>query len=231
MTFVNSFFAVDQKHFGWPAIVLHYHSQNESMATTKTIAIVGATGKMGATISRSLGEAKYKLVLMANNKSKLSSLRDELRQINGSDVRTVSDPRTAAWEADIVILAVPAEAEMAVAESIQEVVSGKIIISVSGRINCAGDISAAEELQRKLSNSKVVKVFNTAFVATFIAPAVSCKAAEIFIAGNNGEAVSIVADLSRSTGFSPLVVGDLTASRALERMGLSQIRKSGPKIL
>lgn len=194
---------------------------------------------MGSVISRGLAEAKHKLVLMANNKSKLTSLKDELRQINGSDVRIVSDARAAAWEADVIILAVPADVEMLIAENIQEVVPGKIVISVSVRTNSAEDISAAEKLQRKLSYSKVVKTFNTAFVSTFIAPAVSCKSAEIFIAGNNGEAVSIVADLSRSAGFSPLVVGDLTASRALERMAPAQsqrtndtgIAKPGPSIL
>lgn len=192
------------------------------MTTPKTIAIVGASGKMGSVIARSLADARYRLVLTANSREKLTALRNELVQIYDADVTLVATAREAAWEADLVVLAVPAEVEMNVAGLFRDVVSGKIIISISARDNCKADVSAAEELQRMLPYSRVVKTFNTVHVSAYVSPLVSCKSAVVFVAGNNGDAVDLVTELGRKAGFSPMIVGDLSASRALERMGFQQ---------
>lgn len=192
------------------------------MTSPKTIAIVGATGKMGSVIARSLAEGRHRLVLTANHREKLAALRNELIQIYDADVTLAATAREAAWEADLVILAVPADVEMQVAGLIREVVSGKIIISISARDNRKTDASAAEELQRLLPYSRIVKSFNTVHISTYVSPAVSCKFAVIFVAGNNGDAVAVVTELARKAGFSPMIVGDLSASRALERMGFQQ---------
>jgi len=77
---------------------------------------------------------------------------------------------------------------------------------------------ALEELQKMLPYSKVVKTFNTAVAANFISPAISSKTTDVFIAGNNGEAVSTVFELLHGSGFNPIVSGDLSVSRSLERM-------------
>lgn len=192
------------------------------MTTPKTIAIVGATGRMGSVIARTLADARYRLVLMANHRERLAALKKELVQIYHADVTVTTDARGAAWEADLVILAVPAEVELDIANIIREVVSGKIIISISARDNKKAGASAAEELQRMLPYSRIVKTFNTIHMATYVSPAVSCKSAVVFVAGNNGDAVALVTELGRKVGFSPMVVGDLSASRALERMGFQQ---------
>lgn len=205
------------------------------MSSPKTIAIVGATGKMGSVIARSLAEARYRLVLMANHREKLKALKTELVQIYGADVTLSPTVREAAWEADLVVLAVPAQIEMGIAGLIRDVVSGKIIISISARDNRKADISAAEELQRMLPYSRVVKTLNTAQISTHVSPAVSCKSAVVFVAGNNGDAVSVVTELGKRAGFSPMIVGDLSASRALERMGFQQNQRmtavSGRKLV
>ncbi|HEY8510687.1 MAG TPA: NAD(P)-binding domain-containing protein [Cyclobacteriaceae bacterium] len=192
------------------------------MTSPKTIAIVGATGRMGSVIARSLAEARYRLVLTAKRREKLKALKNELVQIYDADVMLATSVRDAAWEADLVVIAVPAEQEVEIAEHIRDVVSGKIIISISARDNRKADISAAEELQRMLPYSRIVKTFNTVHMSTHVSPAVSCKSAVVFVAGNNGEAVSVVTELGKRAGFSPMIVGDLSASRALERMGFQQ---------
>jgi predicted dinucleotide-binding enzyme len=192
------------------------------MTSPKTIAIVGATGKMGSVISRSLAEAGYRLVLTAHYRPRLTALKNELVQIYDADVTLSATAREAAWEADLVVLAVPTQVEMEVATLIREVVSGKIIISISARDNRKADVSAAEELQRLLPYSKVVKTFNTFHISTYVSPIVSCKSSVVFVAGNNGDAVTLVTELGKQAGFSPMIVGDLSASRALERMGFQQ---------
>jgi predicted dinucleotide-binding enzyme len=86
------------------------------------------------------------------------------------------------------------------------------------------DTSAAEELQRLLPNSKVVKAFNTTFAADFSTPVIDGKQVDAFIAGNNEEALQIVSELVSTVGFNPLIAGDLTVSRTLENMQLLLIR-------
>lgn len=198
------------------------------MKTKKAIAIVGATGNIGSAIARSLArKSTYRLLLMSHDQKKLVDLKTELQKNKNEDdeVFAISCAREASWEADIIIVATPYEAEREVAEKIRDVAVGKIVISVSNPLNSAynhlvtsPDNSAAEELQKLLPNSKVVKTFNTAFAANFISPVIYGKTADAFIAGNSGDAVDTVSELVKSAGFNPIVAGDLSVSRTLERM-------------
>jgi predicted dinucleotide-binding enzyme len=146
--------------------------QEEIMTTIKTIAIVGASGKMGSAIARSL-QGKYRLLLMSRDEAKLIDLKSELsKSTPDQEVYAVSCAREAAWEADIIIIATPYETEREVAEKIREVAVGKIVISISNppdsQLVTSEDFSAAEQLQRQLPYSKVVKRFNTTFAADFM---------------------------------------------------------------
>ena len=139
--------------------------------------------------------------------------------------------KEASWEADIIILATPYGAEKEVAEKIREVATGKVVISISNPLNSSyNDLvtseDAAEELQKLLPNSKVVKTFNTTFAADFMTPVIDGKTAEAFIAGNNSDAVETVSEIVKTAGFNPIVVGDLTVSRTLERMQLILIQRT-----
>jgi predicted dinucleotide-binding enzyme len=203
------------------------------MAAIKTIAIVGATGNMGSAIATSLStRGNYRLLLMANDQGKLNELKHRLGSLEtSSEIHTITCAKDASWEADIIIIATPYEAEQKVAEKIREVATGKIVISISNPLNGAyNDLvtqpttSAAEELQRQLPDSSVVKAFNTTFAADFETPVIAGKKVDAFIAGNNGNAVDVVADVVAIVGFNPVVVGDLTVSRTLERMQLLMIQ-------
>jgi NADPH-dependent F420 reductase len=203
------------------------------MAAIKVIAIVGATGNMGSAIAKSLSKNKnYRLLLMSNEQEKLVDLKTEIEKTAyHQEVFAVSCAKEASWEADIIIIATPYENEQEVADKIREVATGKIVISISNPLNSSyndlvtsSDTSAAEELQRLLPTSKVVKTFNTTFAANFKTPTIDGKTADAFIAGNNGDAVETVAEIVRTAGFNPIIAGDLTVSRTLERMQLMLIQ-------
>lgn len=202
------------------------------MTTTKTIAIVGATGNMGSAIAKSLAKSgTYRLLLMATEQDKLVTLKTELAKSTKAEVFTISCAREASWEADIIIVATPYEAEKEVADKIREVATGKIVISISNPLNSSyndlvtsSHTSAAEELQKLLPYSKVIKTFNTTFAADFITPLIDGKTADAFIAGNNGDAVETVSEVVKAAGFNPIVAGDLSVSRTLERMQLLLIQ-------
>ncbi len=196
------------------------------MATNKTIAIIGASGNMGSAIAKSLSKAPYRLLLFGKEEKKLISIYKEIKTANKSaDAEVIGCAADASWEADIIIAAVPFAAEKELAEKIKQVATGKIVISISNPLNenytglvTDGNTSSAEELQKLLPHSKVIKAFNTTFAGDFSQPVIDGKTIDAFIAGNDEEALETVSDVVRSAGFNPIKAGELAISRTLENM-------------
>jgi NADPH-dependent F420 reductase len=196
------------------------------MATKKTIAIIGASGNMGSAIAKSLAKAPYRMLLFGKDEKKLNSVFEEVKVTNKSvNAEMIGCAADASWEADIIIAAVPFAAEKEVAEKIKQVATGKIVISISNPLNDTytglvtnAGTSAAEELQKLLPHSKIIKAFNTTFAGDFSQPVIDGKTVDAFIAGNDEEALETVADVVRSAGFNPIKAGELAISRTLENM-------------
>jgi predicted dinucleotide-binding enzyme len=207
-------------------MVCLYRQKQTVMAQRKTIAIVGATEKRGSSIAKSLSKGNYHLLLMSEEAERLQVLKNELIGSH-AEIETMGCAKDACWEADIIIVATPYEKEKEIAERIKEVATGKIVISVSNPLDRtyeklfpSPNNSAAEELQRLLPYSKVVKTFSTVYVENFVSPLIKGETADTFLAGNNGDAIETVSQMIKDAGFNPFVVGDLSMSRALERMQL-----------
>ena len=202
------------------------------MNTKQTIAVIGASGNMGSAISKSLSKGNYRLLLFSYEKEKIEALVNEIKNSHAAaDLEALECPTDASWEADVIILAVPFQAEKELAEKIREVANQKIVISIANPLNEAYDglvtspgTSAAEELQKLLPNAKVVKAFNTTFAADFSTPVIDGKQVDAFIAGNDEEALQTISELVTTAGFNPIVAGDLSVSRTLEAMQLLLIR-------
>jgi NADPH-dependent F420 reductase len=202
------------------------------MNTKQTIAIIGATGNMGTGIAKSLSKSNNRLLLYARHADKVQTLVEEIKKSNPSaEAEAIACPTNASWEADIIILAVPYAAEKEIAAKIKEVGNQKIVISISNPLNetyngltTSPDTSAGEELQKLLPNSKVIKAFNTVFAADFATPVIGGQQSDTFIAGNDANALQTVSDLVQSTGFNPIIAGDLAVSRTLENMTLLLIQ-------
>lgn len=198
----------------------------------QTITIIGATGSMGSAISKSLSKGNYRLLLCSNDLDQSQLLTKEIKKLTPSaDVESIDCSRNASWEADIIILAVPYSAESEVASKIKEVANQKIVVSISNPMNetfdglvTPADSSAAEELQKLLPHSKVVKAFNTTFAADFTTPVIDGKQVDAFVAGNDAEAVETITELVKTAGFRPVVAGKLAVSGTLERMQLLLIQ-------
>jgi NADPH-dependent F420 reductase len=201
--------------------------------TKKTIAILGAKGRMGSGIAQSLIRAGYRVVLANDGDKEPTPIVDKLSSRVGrlrlrtprADVRIVPSSREASWEADIIVFALPYELQAEIADKIRDVVTGKVVISTTNPLNkecdgllTASTTSAAEELAQQLPHSKIVKAFNTIFAAHIEKPTVAGKIVDVFVAGDDEEAVSIVMQLVKDAGFNPLFVGALALSRTLETM-------------
>jgi 8-hydroxy-5-deazaflavin:NADPH oxidoreductase len=202
------------------------------MFTKQVVAVIGASGNMGSAIAKNLSKGNYRILLHSSKTNKVQSLINEIKVVNPfADIEIVDDYVELCWEADIIIAAVPFGVEKEVAENIRKVVNQKVVISISNPLNdtytgliTAPGTSAAEELQKKLPQAKVIKAFNTTFAEDFYQPAINGLQVDCFVAGNDEEALHVVFDLVKTAGFNPVLAGDLSASRTLESMQLLLIQ-------
>jgi hypothetical protein len=192
----------------------------------KTIAVIGASGNMGSGIAGNLAKAGYRVLIAGSNQAKLSELHKKIKLgTPHAEIEIIDCSKEASWEADIIIPAIPYSAQTAVASKIKDVSTGKIVINIINPLNDTYDglataptTSAAEEFAALLPYSKVVKAFNTVFAADFNTPEIAGKTADVFVAGDDEEAVSAVVELIKDSGFNPLIAGKLVMSRTLESM-------------
>ncbi len=143
------------------------------------------------------------------------------------------DPKEPVAEAakwgEIIVLAVPYSAASAVAQEVGSAADGKIVIDVSNAIASNGELaigfsaSAAEELQKKLPKSHMVKAFNTVFAANQSTGKVGKEQLTLFVAGNDEKAKQVVMQLGKDIGFESVDAGPLKAARYLEPMGMLMI--------
>jgi len=196
--------------------------------TKQTIAIIGAAGKMGSAIAKNIASGNYRLLLFDRNSEQLNTLNMEILQAQPqADIEFMACAHDCSWEADIIILAVPHEAEKELADNIRDVSTQKIVISIANpvdenfsKLTTKPDTSAARELQQWLPHARVVKTFNTTCAADFEQPVINGKQVDAFIAGDDEEALHTVAELVETAGFNPVIAGDLSVSGTLERMQL-----------
>jgi predicted dinucleotide-binding enzyme len=198
------------------------------MEAKQTVAVFGASGNMGTAITKSITKGPYRLLLISNDTEKLQKLQsDILKEFPGAEAEAIQTLIDARWKADIFILAVPYSSEAEIVSEIMDLAEGKIVISIANPINkdltglvTQPDTSAAEELQKLLPKSKVVKAFNTTFAADFTHPVIDGKQVDSFIAGNDEKSVQTVSELIKTAGFNPIIAGGLQVSRTLENMQL-----------
>jgi 8-hydroxy-5-deazaflavin:NADPH oxidoreductase len=192
----------------------------------KTIAIIGAAGNMGSGITRNLARAGYPIIIAGKDQTKLGNLLTKIKtDLPNANLDILDCSKEASWEADIIILAVPYKEEAEIVSKIKDVVTGKIVVSVTNPLNETYDglvtgpaTSGAEELAKLLPYSKVIKAFNTVFAADFNSPQLGGNILDSFVAGDDDEAVKVVTELVNDAGFNPLIAGKLSMSRTLENM-------------
>jgi len=202
------------------------------MPDIKTIAIIEATSGMGAGLARILSKSsRYRLLLMSDDQARLEKLRMEIGAYKSKDALcTMTCAREASWEADIIVIATPGAQHRNVADKVRDVAIGKVVISTSNPIvdayytlDKSADTSVAEDLQKLLPHSKVVKAFNTMFPHDLISRVVNGKPVDVHIAGNNGDAIETASEVVTRAGFNPVLVGNLAVSRELERSRVNLI--------
>lgn len=186
------------------------------------IAVIGA-GNVGSAIARGARAAGHDVVITARSLA-------TAQQVAGSiGVAAASSNAAAAANADAIVLAVPFTAVPQVAQELQGIADGRIIIDATNplRRDLSGlsvtDRSGAEEVQELLPECPVVKAFNTVLASRQAEPAADGVALDGFYASDDEAAKKAVADLLAGIGYRPIDAGGLAASLALEHMAFLNI--------
>ena len=139
---------------------------------------------------------------------------------------------------DIVVLAVPYGAVEAIIGAHADELKGKILIDITNPVNfdtfdsleVPADSSAAQEIQKKLPETVVVKAFNMTFAATLASGLVGGKEPTIvLVASDDAEAKQKIKEALEGSLLSVLDAGTLKRARELEAMGFLQISMAARK--
>src|SRR5690625_567622 len=126
--------------------------------TRQTIAIIESRSTIGAAIARGVSTGNYR-ILLVNPDKKNERLVDELRSTHPeADVEMLDCSHTGCWEADTIVVSVPADEWEGISQKIEEVSTQKVVL---GTVNNAEQIPADLDLQKSLPYSKVVEVVET----------------------------------------------------------------------
>ena len=183
------------------------------------VSIIGA-GNVGKALATSITKAGHEVTIAAKNSGNARAAADEI------GTSSADSSAAAVVGADVVILAVPYAAGAQVADDIRDGVAGKTIIDVTNPLTpdysglATTDTSAAEELQLRLPDARVVKAFNTIFAGNQANPT---RQIDGYIAADDPKAKQEVMSLVESIGFTALDVGPLSSARYLEGMAYVNI--------
>jgi predicted dinucleotide-binding enzyme len=138
--------------------------------------------------------------------------------------------------ADVVVLALPYPEGRTVARGQGAALSGVIVVDTCNPVDfstfdallTSPGMSAAEEIADANPGARVVKAFNTTFVAALVAGWVGGQPLDVFLAGDDPQAKSQVAALVRDGGMRPVDTGPLRRARELEAFQFLHMTLQGP---
>jgi hypothetical protein len=152
----------------------------------------------------------------------------------GHEVRAIGNDsagiRDTATSAELVVVAVPFAAIDEVVEAAGGALAGKTVVDATNALDANMNLaigfttSGAEELQKKLPESRVVKAFNTVFAQHMESGKLGEQRLTAFVAGDDEPARKQVVELARSIGFDAVDSGPLKNARLLESLAYFNIQ-------
>jgi len=191
----------------------------------RTIGILG-TGRVGGSLAHKLATAGHTIILGSQHPAAEVISREPF-----PPSASFTDQRTAARTADVVINATPGDTTLERLSDLRDELAGKILIDVSNATRDADDGlpgqlcypggSLAEQLQRALPDTRVVKTLNTMLFTVMTAPESLAVPPTVYLSGDDENAKSTVVDLLGDLGWRPDWIedlGDIRTARATEAM-------------
>lgn len=194
------------------------------VASGTRVGILGS-GDVAQQLGRGFAAHGYDVLLGTRDAKKLDAWR---KSVHGkASVGTVAQ---AAAHGDVVILALHGAATESVLDTVgPKAFRGKLVLDATNPLDFSHGMppgllfgvtdSLGERVQRKLTDAKVVKCFNTVSSAKMADPKFARGPLRMWICGNDGEAKRSVEVLLKDLGWGgALDVGGIESARWLEAM-------------
>jgi hypothetical protein len=191
------------------------------MSQNPRIAIVGA-GNVGGNLGIRLAASGYSLRFGLREGSEVN---DVLAKCQGRAEAT-RVPEAAAW-ADVIFLAVPANAAVEATRSMGDI-SGKVLVDCNNPLKWddgpvhtpppEGSITAA--LAKAFPKARVVKGFSTFGAEFHLDPKLTDTSIDVHLAGDDAEAKALVSSIATRAGFTPIDVGPLRNAGLVESLAI-----------
>ncbi len=193
--------------------------------TKPTIAVIGGTGQQGGGLAGRLARAGFRVVIGSRNPAKAEAVADALNVKTGGSLVTGADNKTAAAQADIVILTVPFAGQQETAREIAAALANKILVDATvplvasdiGKVQLPNAGSAVAALQTALPQTKVVSAFqNVSHVQLQdLDREIGC---DILVCGNDDDACNTIIELIAALGMRGYHAGPIENSAAAEAL-------------
>jgi NADPH-dependent F420 reductase len=196
------------------------------------IAIIGGTGREGAGLGLRWAAQGHDVIIGSRAIERASEKALELnnRLPDMSNAIMGTDNPHAAQRAEVVVLAVPYEAQAATLPTIHDLVQGKLLISVvaplvspKSRVWRVPGGSAAEEAQAQLGEGvRVVAAFQS-ISAEHLLELDHAIDSDVLVCGDRAEDRQIAVDLAAAAGMRGIHAGPLGNASVLEGMAAVMI--------
>jgi NADPH-dependent F420 reductase len=198
------------------------------------VTIIGA-GNMGRAIGTRAVASGHSVTFVSRTPESAEKAAREVKAHarNGSKISTASLDEVE--PGDVVVLALWYGTNTEVAKQLGSKLDGKVVVDIANPLNStydglatAPDSSSAEDVARSIaSGARVVKAFNTTYASTLLTGEIAGQSLDVFIAGDDADAKSKVAQLVTDAGMRPVDTGALSRARQIEGMQLLHIVTQG----
>jgi len=196
------------------------------------IGILG-TGSVGQTVGSTLVALGHDVMMGARAADNDKVLGFASR--TGGKAGTFAD---AAAHGEMVFNATRGDTSLALLSRLGDELRGKVLLDVANPLDFSAGYpphltvsntdSLAEQIQRALPETFVVKSLNTVTAQVMVEPSLVPGQHTVFVSGNDQRAKGRVMDLLRSLGWSSIIdLGDISSARAAEQLLPLWVRLSG----
>jgi 8-hydroxy-5-deazaflavin:NADPH oxidoreductase len=198
------------------------------------ITIIGP-GKMGRAIGTRAVAGGHSVTFVGRTPESAQEAAEEVKSSAKQGARVSTANLDEVELGDVVVLAVWYGSNIEIAKQLGAKLKGKTVVDIANPLNStydglatAPDSSSAEDVAKAVdSEAKVVKAFNTTYAGTLLAGEVDGEPLDVFIAGDDEDAKSKVAQLVKDSGMRPVDTGPLSRARQIEGMQLLHIVTQG----
>jgi 8-hydroxy-5-deazaflavin:NADPH oxidoreductase len=193
----------------------------EILLTYKTISILGGTGKEGTGLALRWARAGYHIIIGSRSAERAQAAAAEINANPGVHTVLGTDNLAAAVTADIVVLTVPPEAQMATLEGVKSALAGKILVDATARVDAKDPKPPTGKAAARMAQDllgpevRVVAAFQNVPAHTLKKLDVEL-ASDVMVCADDPEARAEVVKLAEAAGMQAYEAGGLDNGIVIE---------------